>query len=148
MYKGNASREGDPICDSYRMQIHNNAVFFCLADGCNWGERPRQASNRSKDAFIGFLQQKIPELKGSKEIGAHLVNALSLAHLSIIYDKEDIFMAGTSTLLGGLCLKIDGTNQYALMAIGVGDCKIYHYVANEKKVFDVTSANRAEVEDA
>lgn len=41
-----ASRDGDPICDSFRVHVYDNATVWCIADGCNWGERPRQASNR------------------------------------------------------------------------------------------------------
>lgn len=39
-------REGDPICDSYRIHTSDTGSIWCLADGCNWGQRPFQAANR------------------------------------------------------------------------------------------------------
>lgn len=41
-----AIREGDPICDSYRVHTTETGSIWCLADGCNWGPRPCQAANR------------------------------------------------------------------------------------------------------
>lgn len=38
------ARDGDPICDSFRVHAHDNGTVWCIADGCNWGEKPRQAS--------------------------------------------------------------------------------------------------------
>lgn len=39
-------REGDPICDAYRVHTSDTGSIWCLADGCNWGPRPFQAANR------------------------------------------------------------------------------------------------------
>ena len=80
-YSGHATREGDPICDSYRIHTYEHGtVVFCLADGCNWGERPREASNRyvtkhspwcsprsAKDTFVHYCQQKLTEPKNLKD---------------------------------------------------------------------------------
>jgi hypothetical protein len=65
-------------------------TLFALADGCNWGERPRQASNRAKDAFVAYLMQKTNEFKTPRDIAPHLVNALACSHISIIHDKEEV----------------------------------------------------------
>jgi len=35
-------RVGDPICDVFGVQIYANCTLFALADGCNWGERPKK----------------------------------------------------------------------------------------------------------
>lgn len=40
------AREGDPVCDSYRVHTTDTGSVWCLADGCNWGPRPFQAANR------------------------------------------------------------------------------------------------------
>lgn len=39
-------REGDPICDSYRVHTSETGSIWCIADGCNWGPRPCQAATR------------------------------------------------------------------------------------------------------
>jgi len=151
-YPDNSSREGDPICDSFRIQAHENGTVFCVTDGCNWGERPREASNRAKDAFVAFLNMKLGELKTLKDMGFLLITALAHAHHAIIYDKEDIWMAGTTTLLGGVVLQIEnkGTSDpaWALVCISIGDCKCFHYSWKDKKVVDITSGNRVNITDA
>jgi hypothetical protein len=45
-------REGDPICDSYRVHTTETGVVWCLADGCGWGPRPFQAANRYADSSL------------------------------------------------------------------------------------------------
>eukprot|EP01120_Amphizonella_sp_Union-15-10_P009396 TRINITY_DN3542_c0_g1_i2.p1 TRINITY_DN3542_c0_g1~~TRINITY_DN3542_c0_g1_i2.p1 ORF type:complete len:403 (+),score=81.80 TRINITY_DN3542_c0_g1_i2:97-1305(+) len=151
-YPDNSSREGDPICDSFKVQTHENGVLFCVTDGCNWGERPRDASNRAKDSFVSYLGSKITEIKNLREVGPHLVQALAYAHQAIIYDKEDVWMAGTTTLLGGVVLQIDNKGctdpPWGLVCISIGDCKAFHYSWKEKKVCDVTAGNRLNITDA
>jgi hypothetical protein len=76
------------------------------------------------------MQQHLSDFKSPKDVGPHLVNAISLAHIAIVHDKEDVFMAGTTTLVGGLLIKNDTSKSepptYTLMAISVGDCKVHH----------------------
>lgn len=83
---------------------------------------------RAKDAFVGYLQQHLSEFKSPKDVGPHLVHAIALAHIAIVHDKEDVFMAGTTTLVGGLLVKNDVSKSdsptFTLMAISVGDCKV------------------------
>jgi hypothetical protein len=39
-------REGDPICDCYRVNTYQNALITLLCDGCGWGEKSKQAALR------------------------------------------------------------------------------------------------------
>lgn len=48
------TREGDPICDSYRIHTSDTGSLWCLTDGCNWGPRPFQAANRC--VLLAFYQ--------------------------------------------------------------------------------------------
>jgi len=34
-----------------------NGATACIADGCNWGARPKKASNVAKDTFVSFLDK-------------------------------------------------------------------------------------------
>jgi hypothetical protein len=51
------ARDGDPICDSFRVRTFINGAVVCIADGCNWGARPKKASNVAKDTFVSFLEK-------------------------------------------------------------------------------------------
>lgn len=156
------TREGDPICDSYRIHTSDTGSIWCLTDGCNWGPRPFQAANRARDAFISVVQSKINEAKTYREVGQILLNGLASAHFTTIHDKADPFMAGTTTALGGIIARVekqatsdlqDGlfveeTEQWVVIHVSVGDCKLFLYSAATGKVIDMTSKNREEVEDA
>jgi len=86
-----------------------------------------------------------------------LVQALAHAHWATYHDKDDVFMAGTTTFIGGVLVKQEHGHEYddnpqdnpwSLVFISVGDCKLFQYVAEDKKVFDLTATNRAEVLNA
>eukprot|EP01121_Diplochlamys_sp_Union-15-3_P007951 TRINITY_DN2068_c0_g1_i1.p1 TRINITY_DN2068_c0_g1~~TRINITY_DN2068_c0_g1_i1.p1 ORF type:complete len:405 (+),score=66.34 TRINITY_DN2068_c0_g1_i1:92-1306(+) len=151
-FPDNDLKQGDPICDSYRLQIHENGTLFVITDGCNWGERPREASNRAKDAFIAYLNIKISWSKTVRDIGNLLLNALAHAHHAVIHDKDDVWMAGTTTLLGGVIVEVDkkcsSDPGWVLVFISVGDCKTFVYSPKHRQVRDVTAGNRLNITDA
>lgn len=39
-------RVGDPICDVFGVQVFANRTLVALADGCNWGEKPKKGESR------------------------------------------------------------------------------------------------------
>jgi hypothetical protein len=40
-------REGDPICDQFRLTHFESRTLLALADGCNWGEEPKEAAAKA-----------------------------------------------------------------------------------------------------
>jgi len=151
-YPTYTSREGDPICDSYRIHTYENSVLVCLADGCNWGERPKEASNRARDGFIFYLSERIQDAKTLKDVGLMLINALSVSHNVIVFDKtEDIWMAGTTTLLGGVCIELDEESpdvpKWVFLCVSIGDCKAFHYNSENENTIDITAGNRKNLTD-
>src|SRR5688500_13676170 len=56
-------KQGDPICDSFRIQVNSNVTIFCIADGCGWYNYTKLASNTAKDAFVSYLASKVPGKK-------------------------------------------------------------------------------------
>jgi len=151
-YPNHASREGDPICDSYRIHTYENGVLVCLADGCNWGERPKEASNRAKDAFVAYVQDNICDCRTLKEVSSLLFDSLAVCHNMIVYDKDDIWMAGTTTLLGGLLIETDETSndvpKWVFLCVSIGDCKAFYYDLESQNTIDLTAGNRKNLSDA
>jgi len=149
-YPHSKKREGDPICDSFCIHAYENCVIVCIADGCNWGERPREASNRCKDIFVQHLENNLGNVKRLNDLGPLLVSCLDSAHQAIIVDKPDIWMAGTSTVLGGVCLQIsDSGAETGWMFVGVtiGDCKTFLWSQKTQVVKDLTQGNRMNITD-
>jgi len=157
---GRPKRDGDPVCDSYCVQLmEDNAIIAVVADGCNWGKRPMEASNRAKSAFVEYLKTHVSEMTTVAEIGYYLLSALSYCHHKIIEGKEDIWEAGTTTLLGGIMApiklskdeqKTEGKDTFkvAFTFVTVGDCKAFHFSKKTKKAYDLTKGNRKNVYDA
>jgi len=153
LYFGRKNRDGDPICDSYRIQTYRGCQIICVADGCGWGERPREASNRLRDNFVLYFTEKAKNVKTLKDISEHLVTSFAYANHYISYDKSDIWMAGTSTALGGLVVELERDKDstlpaWAFVFITIGDCKCFKYDVNTETCVDVTAGNRMNITDA
>jgi hypothetical protein len=62
------------------------------------------------------------------ESGHFILRAFSAAHEKIIEGKENVWDAGTTTMLGGMIVELDGAQgKWALICGSVGDCKAFHY---------------------
>jgi len=149
-------REGDPICDSYCVQVYNNnRVIIGLADGCNWGFRPFQASHKASEGFCTYMNQYQAALPDLKETGQILLRAVSHAHNCIIDGFEDVWDAGSTTLMGGILLEIDQTAEesdssdpkYCFCVVSVGDCKAFHFNIKTGVLVDITEGNRTNLTD-
>lgn len=158
-------RDGDPVCDSYCIQIlEENSVIMCITDGCNWGVRPMEASNRAKNAFVEYLRLHQHKIEDLNDAGHQLLNAIACAHQKIIEGK-DVWDAGTTTLCGGLLLPLDTPSgskkekqnqlstslnssddiinpKWAFVCVSIGDCKAYWYSSRKKALTDITAGNR------
>jgi hypothetical protein len=66
---GTDSRQGDPICDRYKAQLHSNGAIVALADGCNWGRLPYEAAVRASEAFVSFLAQNFGHITSVRGAG-------------------------------------------------------------------------------
>lgn len=98
----------------------------------------------------------------------HDYSLILQAHEAIIEGYEDVWIAGTTTVLGGMIAKsmaYSEDNEYALVLTSVGDCKAYHWYelslypkpplppltqrsSQSGRVTDVTFGNRRNVRDA
>lgn len=153
---GKPKRDGDPVCDSYSIQIlEESVVIGVVADGCNWGKRPMDASNAAKDAFVEYLRTHLHNAVEFRDVGHFLLRAISYCHSKIIEGKQDVWEAGTTTLLGGVLLRLKKAKEdpkkgdsWMFACVSIGDCKAYHYSAATKSVVDLTAGNRKNVYDA
>jgi serine/threonine protein phosphatase PrpC len=138
------------ICDWFRVRLLPplNRAIITIADGCNWGMRPREAAQRACHAFVEFLAQpKVQsEIRDTQDCKHFLLRAMAKAHDKILEGKEDPFDAGTTTLLGGMVLKINepdyDLDEWAFVCVSVGDCKAFVWNHTTQTVVDVTQGNR------
>lgn len=144
-------KDGDPIADRLYVQVHENRALVAVADGCNWGKRPQMAARDAVAAVSGYLTDKQDMVRDLQDAGHFLLRSFSEAHKRIVAGKEDIWEAGTTTLLSALCLELEpaasGDPRWGLLCASVGDCKAFIASRANREVYDITVGNRNNVVD-
>jgi CRP-like cAMP-binding protein len=136
-------RQGDPICDQACLERFENGVLLALADGCNWGEKPRKAAYLAARTFIEYVKRSASEVLTVQDAGQLFLQAFVQAHHRIVEGYEDKWWeCGTTTLIGGALVQLkDPYNPWGFVCASVGDCKAF-LITRRKGVFDITSGSR------
>ena len=131
-------REGDPICDRYGYYLFPNRAIVVVADGCNWGERPKKAAERARNATMAYLKEKNHKVRNIEDAKLYLLRSFNEAHRRICektYPEEEI---GSTTILAGMAMELSGPdeakNEWAFVCASVGDCKAFILEADTLKV--------------
>uniref|UniRef100_A0A6B2L221 PPM-type phosphatase domain-containing protein n=1 Tax=Arcella intermedia TaxID=1963864 RepID=A0A6B2L221_9EUKA len=140
------------LCDAFRAARVGNRITTVICDGCSWGPRSHEASQKASKTFCDYMSSETLHEKTdtSDALMVHLQNALFAAHKSIAHDKagNNVFQAGTTTLCGGVLAKLDSeVDEWAFVCISVGDSKAFHWSAANRKVKDITWGNRFDARD-
>lgn len=139
------------VCDQYCITAMGNRIVFALADGCGWGRRPREAAIRAARTVIEQVADRTVQVKMSDsiEIRNALLRSFNVAHEKIMEGKEEFWMAGATTLAAGQIIEIDSeSDEWAVIAVCVGDCKILVWNSGTKTVVDLTAGNRLHARNA
>jgi len=144
-------KDGDPIADRLYVQLHENRALMAVADGCNWGRRPQLAAQDAIAAFSVYFNERQEHIRDLQDAGHYLLRSFSEAHNRICSGKEDIWEAGTTTLLGALVLELEPVNdtdpRWGFLCASVGDCKAFIASPKYKRITDITIGNRNNVTD-
>lgn len=134
-------RVGDPIADVYAVVDRSNHGILAIADGCNWGEKPRLAGKCAVQECMQHLNSKLysREAQGkhtTHEIFNFLLRSFDEAHKSIVRH------GGTTTTLtaAAVCplLPNDDNLEWCVCVVSVGDSQGYVYKAQDKTVHEIT----------
>lgn len=79
----NEKRDGDPICDRYGVRVYGNRIHCVVADGCNWGDRPRDAAINARDAVLKYLGEKHHKIYSVGDAQLYLLRSFNVAHSAI-----------------------------------------------------------------
>jgi len=103
-------RHGDPNADIAWLRLYSNRALVAVADGCNWGSRPRQAAHSAIQALKSYLapRHRISDLQ---EAAHYLLRAFAEADRKIMEGKQEVWEAGTTTLIAGLLVQIDPDSE-------------------------------------
>jgi len=86
--RGN-TRQGDPICDRYGITVYENRIICVVADGCNWGERPRWAAEKCRNIVQEHLTNNIESINTVQESQCHLLISFLEAQRAICAEDPD-----------------------------------------------------------
>eukprot|EP01125_Pyxidicula_operculata_P011412 TRINITY_DN3738_c2_g1_i3.p1 TRINITY_DN3738_c2_g1~~TRINITY_DN3738_c2_g1_i3.p1 ORF type:complete len:1577 (+),score=500.93 TRINITY_DN3738_c2_g1_i3:781-5511(+) len=122
-------RLGNPICDQFILERYHNRTLFAIADGCNWGVKPRNAAKAAVKTFIEFNRRYI--FDSSTDTTQHIMKSF-LRSFAAVQTKilegfeENWWDCGTTTLLGGAIVETEDPDRpWAFISLNVGDCKAY-----------------------
>eukprot|EP01105_Mastigella_eilhardi_P009533 TRINITY_DN224_c2_g1_i1.p1 TRINITY_DN224_c2_g1~~TRINITY_DN224_c2_g1_i1.p1 ORF type:complete len:1437 (+),score=327.44 TRINITY_DN224_c2_g1_i1:298-4311(+) len=120
-------RLGDPICDQYRVIVDHECVIFAVADGCNWGNKPKMAASNASTAFIEFVRENCCKASTVKDLGGIVLDGLIRANRSIsshILEEEMTDSVGTTTMLGGVIVPLN--EEESATADDIGTASIFY----------------------
>ncbi|KAH3759086.1 cyclophilin B [Pelomyxa schiedti] len=136
-------RDGEPNADSFCAILYENRALIAIADGCNWGERAFKAARNAIDGVMQYIPDRTERVNDLQEIGRKLLRATCEANEKISEQSQNIWDAGTTTLLCCFIIELSDTPpDWAAVIVSVGDCKAFHWNLETKEVSDITSGNR------
>jgi hypothetical protein len=78
-------QQGEPICDYFEVELFEEGrTLVCIADGCSWGEQPRQAARKATDAYMGYLRDNQRSITDLRDAGRLILRAFQKAHIKIL----------------------------------------------------------------
>lgn len=86
-------RDGDPICDRFLVQLLPLRTIAIVADGCNWGEKPRKAAERATNSFADYLLKHQAEATTTHYVARLISRAFSIAQQRFLYfirEKKEV----------------------------------------------------------
>eukprot|EP01126_Amoeba_proteus_P040307 TRINITY_DN4293_c0_g1_i10.p1 TRINITY_DN4293_c0_g1~~TRINITY_DN4293_c0_g1_i10.p1 ORF type:complete len:1171 (-),score=213.78 TRINITY_DN4293_c0_g1_i10:70-3582(-) len=147
------AHQGDPICDQFVLERFENRVIFAVADGCNWGWKPRNAAYTATRSFIEHVRKNQTALLSVRVAAKLFLQGFQAAHKAILDTSKDpsYWDLGTTTMLAGALLELSNGN-FGVVCAGVGDCKAFHLYFSDGKVcsseITVGSRNEENILDA
>eukprot|EP00731_Ephydatia_muelleri_P018257 Em0011g297a len=133
---------GDPIADVYAVIARPNNAVLAVADGCNWGPKPRQAARCAIRGSIEYLNQKLYDGASMPHSAQELIRTMLRSFHSA--QKMIVQNDGTTTTL---CVAVvceltepKGDHRWGLCVVSVGDSPCFVWQSKTGLVHEVTSA--------
>eukprot|EP01128_Nolandella_sp_AFSM9_P005740 TRINITY_DN2840_c0_g1_i2.p1 TRINITY_DN2840_c0_g1~~TRINITY_DN2840_c0_g1_i2.p1 ORF type:complete len:1486 (+),score=356.22 TRINITY_DN2840_c0_g1_i2:268-4458(+) len=140
-------RQGDPICDQFVVERMPNQIIFAVADGCNWGWKPRNAAFAASRRFIEYVESQQSALITVPSSAKIFFQGFNQAHNKIMEGNEaNWWDVGTTTMIGGAIIQQPDTDfPWAFVAAGVGDCKAFHisFEKDDVEIAEITIGSRS-----
>lgn len=119
----NGKISGDPVADSFGLCARENSAVLIVADGVNWGEKPRLAARCATYGCMEYVNRRLfgaddaaKAITTTGEAFDLLLSSLDAAHDTIL--RHD---GGLTTLCIALVCPLGDSKQFAVCIVNVGD---------------------------
>lgn len=137
-----SEHHGDPIADTFAIVVRPNSCIMALADGINWGVKPRLAARGAIAGCISHLHEKLFDSSAvsmtTQDIFHHLLLSFDEAHKTIIKHGGT-----TTTLTVAMVCELQSnpriTGHWGLCVVSVGDSPCFLYQPDLCKIYEVTA---------
>lgn len=124
---------GDPVADVFGIITRRNSAILALADGVNWGVKPKLAAACAVYAALDHLNSNITSVCNSHAAFDLLWNSFLKGH-ELIMEKN----ATMTTLSAAFVCELVGTNRWGLFVLSLGDSPVFVYSPSSKQLVEVT----------
>lgn len=139
-----SEHHGDPIADAYAIIARPNSCILAVADGVNWGTRPRVAARSALYGSIEHLHSKLFQASQYKPLSTQDV----FHHILLSFEcaqREIIAQEGTTTTLTvAIVIELEPhprvNSRWGLCVVSVGDSPCFLYKQDSQTVYEVTAA--------
>lgn len=140
-----SEHHGDPIADAYAIIARPNSCILAVADGVNWGTRPRVAARSAIYGAVEHLHSKLFQARPglppltTQDVFHHILLSFQSAQREIITQEGT-----TTTLTVAMVIELEPhprvTSRWGLCVVSVGDSPCFLYRQDSQSVFEVTAA--------
>ena len=128
---------GGVITDVFCIVVRENNAIIAVADGVNWGKKPRLAARCAVNSSVTYLSDNISKLNSkptSKTLAMLLNDSIDVAHHSIIKHNATL----TTLSIAVVCELKSSPYEWGLFSACVGDSPIYVYSPHLKQTYEAT----------
>ncbi|CAF3463624.1 unnamed protein product [Rotaria sp. Silwood1] len=128
---------GEPIADCFAICAQENNAILSIADGVNWGYKPRLAARCAIHGAMACLNQQLFErkLNTTKDVFERINAAIHAAQQLIIENNGSL----TTLTVSIIC---PSNRRWFVCSAIVGDSNAYVYSRKQKSVFELTQGSR------
>lgn len=141
---GNTQHHGDPIADVFSVVVRPNNSIIAVADGVNWGIKPRLAARCAVHGVMDHLNLHLYNRASAPKSVQDVFHAILRSFHS---GQKIIIKSGgtTTTLCVAVVVELQeprglGGTKWGLCVVSVGDTLCYVWRGDEQMVYEVTSA--------
>ncbi|XP_032230072.2 PP2C-like domain-containing protein CG9801 isoform X2 [Nematostella vectensis] len=132
---------GEPVADVFAVVARPNNCIISLADGVSWGTKSRLAARSAVAGSVQYLNQYLFTASNTHDVFNLLLKSFEFAQSCIIKNS-----ATMTTLCTAVVAELEGTNQWGLCVLNVGDSLAFVYNKNNG-VREITIGSHCEQRD-